>query len=162
MEGLLDDPTVVQRIFDHIDHRTTDLAEGSWREPVANYRSAARFEAEVALLRRVPVAFCASAALPTAGSYVAREALGASLVAVRGTDGRVRAFRNACRHRGTELVGGSGCAKAFVCRYHAWTYGLDGRLITAPRGNREGGIPKEELGLVALRLETWGPLLFVN
>ena len=46
--------------------------------------------------------------------------------------------------------------------YHAWTYGLDGRLITAPRGNREGGIDKDELGLVPLRLETWGPLLFVN
>lgn len=48
------------------------------------------------------------------------------------------------------------------CPYHAWTYGLDGRLLAAPRSGREGGIESDELGLVPLRLETWGPFLFVN
>ena len=57
---------------------------------------------------------------------------------------------------------GSGRRETLQCPYHAWTYGLDGRLITAPRGNKEGGIDKDELGSFRLRLETWGPLLFVN
>ena len=60
------------------------------------------------------------------------------------------------------MCDGSGRRETLQCPYHAWTYGLDGRLITAPRGNKEGGIAKEELGLVPLHLETWGPLLFVN
>ena len=45
-----------------------------------------------------------------------------------GTDGVVRGFRNACRHRGMKLADGEGCTRAFACPYHAWTYGLDGGL----------------------------------
>ena len=129
---LLDDAAVVQRVLDHIDNRTTDLSERTWREPVANYRSGARLAAEMEVLRRFPVAFCPSAALPEAGSYLARDAAGTPLLAVRGEDGEVRVFRNACRHRGTQVACGSGCRKAFVCRYHGWTYGLDGALKHVP------------------------------
>src|SRR5262249_55169538 len=133
MSTLADDQTVIQRILNHIDHETTDVGEANWREPVANYRSPARLEAELErVLRRHPVAFCPSAALPESGSYVARDAAQIPIVAVRGSDGRVRAFRNACRHRGTPVAAGTGCAKAFVCRYHGWTYGLDGALRHVP------------------------------
>jgi phenylpropionate dioxygenase-like ring-hydroxylating dioxygenase large terminal subunit len=111
----MDDRSVAQRILDHIDKRTTDVADGTWSEPIDNYRSAARFAAEMSLvLRRSPTPFCPSAALPEIGSFVAREAAGTPIVAVRGEDGRVRAFRNACRHRGTPVADGTGCAKAFV------------------------------------------------
>ena len=57
---------------------------------------------------------------------------------------------------------GSGKRATLQCPYHAWTYGLDGRLLAAPRSEREGGIESEELGLVPLRLETRGPFVFVN
>jgi phenylpropionate dioxygenase-like ring-hydroxylating dioxygenase large terminal subunit len=53
-------------------------------------------------------------------------------LAVRDDHGVVHVFRNACRHRGMALANGSGCAKAFVCRYHGWTYHLDGRLRHVP------------------------------
>jgi len=43
---LFDDATMIERIFDHIDHETTDLGEATWREPVENYRSEARYAAE--------------------------------------------------------------------------------------------------------------------
>ena len=89
---LADDQTVVQRLLDHIDNRTTDVSEASWREPVHNYRSPERFAAELELVfRREPIAFCPSAALPENGSYVAREAGLTPILAVRGDDGRVRA-----------------------------------------------------------------------
>jgi len=163
MDRLLDDQSVVQRIFDHIDHETTDVSEGCWREPVAHYRSPERLDLERSLvLRRYPTPFCPSAALPEAGSYVAREAAGTPLLAVRGRDGVVRVFRNACRHRGTQLAEGSGCAKAFACRYHGWTYALDGRLQTVPHEQGFHGLEKGQLGLVPLKSVERSGLIFVT
>jgi len=80
---------------------------------------------------------------------------------VRDGEGTLRAFLNVCRHRGSIVCKGSGKRETLQCPYHAWTYALDGRLIAAPRADREGGI-EEGLGLVQLGLETWGPFVFVN
>ncbi len=163
MTRLADDPTVVQRILDHIDNKTTDLGESTWREPVEHYRSAARFAAERDLvLRRYPTAFCPSGALPGAGSYVARDAAGTPIVVVRGSDGQVRAFRNACRHRGTQLVAGAGCEKAFVCRYHGWTYGLDGQLRHVPHEYGFPGLDKGTRGLVPVEAAELHGVVFVT
>jgi phenylpropionate dioxygenase-like ring-hydroxylating dioxygenase large terminal subunit len=160
---LRDDATVIERVFDHIDHETTDLGETTWREPVENYRSEARFAAERdAVLRRLPVGFCPSAALPEAGSYVARAAAGTPIIAIRGNDGKVRALRNACRHRGAELAAGAGCAKAFVCRYHGWTYGTDGRLRHVPHEHGFPGLDKAARGLVTLKTAEVGGVVFVT
>ena len=52
MHSLADDPSVVQRILDHIDNRTTDRGAGCWREPVENYRSESRFERNSRSVRR--------------------------------------------------------------------------------------------------------------
>src|SRR5262249_12859680 len=106
MTTLADDHTVIQRILDHIDNRTTDVCASSWRELVATYLSEERLAAELRVLRRFPVAFCPSASLPESGSYLARNAALTPILAVRGSDGRVRAFRNACRHRGTQVAEG--------------------------------------------------------
>jgi len=80
---------------------------------------------------------------------------------VRAEDG-LRAFLNVCRHRGSLLVEGDGTRASIQCPYHAWTYGLDGSLRSAPRSEREQGFAADDLSLVPLRLESWGPLLFVN
>ena len=163
MARLLDDQSVVQRILDHIDHKTTDSSEECWREPVAHYRSPERLDLERALVfRRYPTPFCPSAALPEAGSYLAREAAGTPLLAVRGRDGAVRAFRNACRHRGTQLAEGSGCAKAFVCRYHGWTYALDGGLLHVPHEDGFPGLEKALHGLVPVQAVERSGLVFVT
>ena len=65
--GLLSDQDVIDRLFQHIDEGTTDLGSEQWREPVSNYTSQARFHQEIALLRRRPIVFCPSAALPDVG-----------------------------------------------------------------------------------------------
>ena len=104
------------------------------------------------------------------------------VLVVRAEDG-LRAFLNVCRHRGSLLVEGDenrprrrlgGAAqegeealparpsRTIQCPYHAWTYGLDGSLRAAPRSEREAAFDAEQLSLVPLRLETWGPFLFVN
>jgi choline monooxygenase len=97
-----------------------------------------------------------------AGSFAATWVGDVPVVLVRDREDTLRGFLNVCRHRGSIVCEGKGRRETLQCPYHAWTYGLDGRLITAPRGNKEGGVPKDELGLVQLSLDTWGPLIFVN
>jgi phenylpropionate dioxygenase-like ring-hydroxylating dioxygenase large terminal subunit len=86
----------------------------------------------------------------------------APVVVTRARDGDLRAFLNVCRHRGFVVADGEGRRETLQCRYHAWTYDLDGRLRAAPRSEREPGFASEELSLAPLRLETWGPFVFVN
>ena len=160
--GLLSDDLLSERIFGHLDHGTTDLSDTTWREPVANYRSADRLDRELeCVLRRHPVLFCPSAALPTPGSYVARDAAGVPIVAVRGRDGVARAFRNACRHRGTAVASGQGCEQSLVCPYHGWVYRLDGALRHVPDEYGFPGLDKDTRGLVAVDTTEHGGMVFV-
>lgn len=162
MNGFLDDHAVIDRVLAHVRAGTTDEGDEVWREPVENYRNEERFRREVEVLRRLPVPFCPSAALREPGDYVARHAAGVPILAARGKDGEVRAFRNACRHRGAEVVNGSGCANAFVCPFHGWTYGLEGDLR---RVQHERGFPdldKSTHGLVPVLTEERSGIVFVN
>ena len=158
---LLNDQQAIDRIFAHIDNGTTDLGDTVWQEPVGNYHSQERFDAEIALLRSKPVPFCPSAGLPETGSYIARKAAGTPLVVVRGRDGRVRAFINACRHRGMQVASGSGCSRAFVCPYHAWTYDLEGQLKAIRGQEAFPGLALEEHGLVEVSAEEKGGIVYV-
>jgi choline monooxygenase len=96
------------------------------------------------------------------GSFLATQAGDVPVVLTRDEDGELRAFLNVCRHRGSLVCEGTGKRATLQCPYHAWTYGLDGRLVAAPRFSREGGNDAEELGLVPVQVDTWGPLVFVN
>lgn len=157
----MSDSDVVDRVLGHIAAGTTDRGADVWREPVENYRSEERLSRELALFKSVPTAFCPSIALPKPGDYIARTAAGTPLIVVRGHDHKVRAFKNACRHRGAELADGKGCAGAFVCPYHGWSYGLDGALLGIPH---EGGFPdidKLENGLVEVSAIEAKGIIFV-
>ena len=158
---LLSDQAVFERVFNHIDNSTTDLGVRVWREPADNYYSQERFDAEIAMLKRLPVAYCPSAALPDKGSYIARSSAGTPLVVVRGLDGVVRAFINACRHRGMQVASGSGCSRAFVCPYHAWTYNLEGNLKHIPGQEGFPGVDPEQHGLVEVSAREKGGIVYV-
>ena len=95
------------------------------------------------------------------GDYFTGLAGDLPVVVVRGEDG-LRAFVNVCRHRRHEVMSGAGNKKALQCPYHAWTYGLDGRLRAAPRAEREEGFDKEDFPLLSVQVDTWGPWVFVN
>ncbi|MEP3655279.1 MAG: aromatic ring-hydroxylating dioxygenase subunit alpha [Litorimonas sp.] len=137
-QGFMSDSEVVDRVLGHIANNTTDRGTEVWQEPVDSYRSAARLEQELAVFRSVPTPFCPSTALQKPGDFIARKSANTPLIVVLGLDGKIRAFKNACRHRGTQLVEGTGCAGAFVCPYHGWSYGLDGALLGVPH---EDGFP---------------------
>lgn len=142
-----DDVEIVRRILCHIDGATTDEGE-PWREPVENYVQPSRFADELRVLRAYPSVYVPSAAIPNPGDHVERATYGVPLFAVRGRDGRARVFRNACRHRGLALVDGPGCAHALVCRYHGWTYRLDGSLAHVPHDDAFPDLDMPGRGLV--------------
>ena len=158
---LLNDQEIIERIFSHIDNNTTDLGDTVWKEPVDHYQSQGRFDAEIALLKRLPVPYYPSVALPNKGSYIARKAAGTPLVVVRGLDGVVRAFINACRHRGMQVANGSGCSRSFVCPYHAWTYNLEGNLKSIPGQEGFPGVNPDEHGLVEVSAKEKGGIVYV-
>ena len=145
--SVADDVEIVRRILAHIDAGTTDEGE-AWREPVENYVNPSRFTAELETLRSFPSVYLPSAAMPNPGDYAERTTFGVPLFAVRGRDGRVRVFRNSCRHRGMALVEGPGCGHALVCRYHGWTYRLDGSLSHVPHAEAFPDLDMPTRGLV--------------
>jgi phenylpropionate dioxygenase-like ring-hydroxylating dioxygenase large terminal subunit len=157
-----DPVALVARVLEHVAAGTTDLGPRVGRVPVAHYVDPARLSAELAVLRRLPVPFCPSASLPEPGAFVARAAAGVPLVVVRGRDGRVRAFRNACRHRGTALAEGRGCAHSFVCPFHGWVYALDGSLSHVPDAYGFDGVDLSGRGLTPVPCLERAGLVFVQ
>ena len=105
-----------------------------------------------------------TSALPRTGSYVTAQAGNQPVLVIRDEDGALRAYRNVCRHRGSRLLSGSGqCKAAIRCRYHGWTYRLDGSLIGVPEGLGFGDkLDKPALGLMPARVEVMCGLVFVN
>src|SRR5437762_8856497 len=101
--------------------------------------------------------------IPNAGDYVAQEVNGESLIVIRDKTGDINGFFNVCRHRGTRLKEDAcGHASAIQCPYHAWTYGLDGRLVGAPHMDDVPGFDKADYSLHRVNLGLWEGFIFVN
>jgi phenylpropionate dioxygenase-like ring-hydroxylating dioxygenase large terminal subunit len=159
--SVADDVEIVRRIFAHIDAGTTDEGD-SWREPVENYLTPSRFIAELETLRGYPSVYLPSAAIPNPGDHAERTTFGIPLFAVRDRDGRARVFRNSCRHRGMALVEGPGCAHALVCRYHGWTYRLDGSLSHVPHVEAFPDLDTSTRGLVEVESREVDSLIVIG
>jgi choline monooxygenase len=96
------------------------------------------------------------------GDYFTCEVTGEPLVVTRGADGALRAFYNVCAHRAGPVALGKGNRRSLQCRYHGWTYGLDGRLLAAPEFEGVANWQREEVCLQPVRVVEWGPFVFVN
>jgi Rieske 2Fe-2S family protein len=122
---------------------------------VDHYTSPARLEAERRVLfRELPIIAGRASEIAAPGAFFTHDAAGVPLLVTRDPGGEVRAFFNVCRHRGTRLVSEErGVAKAFVCRYHAWTYDLCGRLGHVPLPAMFPTLARAESGLVELPCE---------
>jgi phenylpropionate dioxygenase-like ring-hydroxylating dioxygenase large terminal subunit len=130
--------------------------------PPRAFTSPAVFEAEQrAIFARSWVHVADLVDVPAAGSYVTA-AIGRTPILVlrdRKTS-ELRAFLNACRHRGAQLLDGKGtCEKQIKCPYHAWSYGHDGALLGIPY-REEFDCDPATLGLVPVRVGTVGPFIF--
>jgi len=104
--------------------------------------------------------------VPEIGDWIEYRVLDQSYVIVRGNDGELRGFVNACRHRGNKLctggAGSCGSAARFVCPYHWWSYDLDGRLLRVSRPDLVGPIDKEQHGLLRITVDSFAGFVFVN
>ncbi len=96
------------------------------------------------------------------GQYFLATVADDPVIVVRGSDGALRAFYNVCRHRGGPLALEDGCARALQCKYHGWTYLLDGSLRGVPAMDRTELFDRKDYGLVPLRVECWEGLVFVS
>ena len=111
---------------------------------------------------------CAAERLPNPGDLMPLDLIGRPIVIARQRDGGIKAFHNVCRHRGVILVEAPQSSRpTMICPYHAWSYGLDGRLLKTPHFSGDGNhdhsmIERECLDLKAIRCETWNGLVFVN
>ncbi|MGI9604774.1 MAG: aromatic ring-hydroxylating oxygenase subunit alpha [Acidimicrobiales bacterium] len=100
--------------------------------------------------------------IPNAGDYVRLDIIGEPLIILRDDAGDVRALSASCRHRGSELLVGSGNCKKITCPYHAWTYALDGALLATPSMKDAEGFDKSDYPLPTVRAETWAGFVFIN
>lgn len=106
---------------------------------------------------------CHLADLPEAGDWMALDLPGLPMIVVRGDDGQVRGFANICRHRGSKVVDGAqGNARRLLCPYHAWAYGLDGRLLAVPDRGDYPALDIATHGLTPLEVEVWRGFVFVR
>ena len=98
----------------------------------------------------------------TPGSYFACDIAGEPVLVTRAKDGQLRAMSNVCRHRGAVIAEAKGAAQSLRCPYHAWTYGLDGKLIGQPEFEGVEDWDRASVCLPQFRVETFGPFVFVN
>lgn len=98
------------------------------------------------------------------GDYFVFEVARESIIVSRASDGELYAFYNVCRHRANQLKPeGCGHAESFVCAFHKWEWNLDGSLKDVPEAQDfPQGTPADQLGLVPVRVETWGGFAWVS
>jgi phenylpropionate dioxygenase-like ring-hydroxylating dioxygenase large terminal subunit len=101
-------------------------------------------------------------ALAAPGDYVSFQIGEVPLFVVRGRDGGLRAFSNVCLHRMSTLLSGQGNCKTIVCPYHAWTYGLDGKLRNAPYMDNAAAFDKGDYRLPEFPCEAWEGWIYVT
>jgi glycine betaine catabolism A len=107
---------------------------------------------------------CRLEEIPKPGDFVEYEILDESVIVVRLDAENVRAYHNACRHRGVKLVEGNGNRRTFVCPFHGWCWGIDGRntFVLRPEEFAEENLRQEDLQLVSVRCELWGGCAWIN
>ncbi|VBA39480.1 Anthranilate 1,2-dioxygenase large subunit [Mycobacterium innocens] len=107
---------------------------------------------------------CRLEEIPKPGDYVEYQILDESIIVVRAAGDDVRAYHNACRHRGVKLVEGNGSRRTFVCPFHGWCWGIDGcnTYVARPEVFDEHNLCPEDLALVSVRCELWGGCAWIN
>jgi choline monooxygenase len=96
------------------------------------------------------------------GQYAAADIAGIKVFAIRGRDGKIRAFKNVCRHRGAQLLAeGTGRCATIRCPYHQWVFDDQGNLVTAPWFGEDPDFDPAQWPLEAIDTAEWRGLLFV-
>ena len=140
----------------------TDLAAGPCEIDPAIYTDPRRHETEQRAFRELPILACLSGDLPGPGSKLLFDSLGPELLLVRNQAGVVRAFLNVCPHRAARVVTECDTRARMTCRFHGWTFDLDGRLAGLPGAAGFDGVDRARRGLAEVAVAEWHGLVFVR
>ena len=137
---------------------------GPTRVPAARYTDPAFAELEAReLWPRVWQIACTIDHVAAPGDVFELRSGRLSVLVVRGDDGELRGFQNACRHRGNSLCEGMASGLTELrCPFHRWTWDLAGQLREVPSRRGFGALRNDDLELVPVAVDEWGPLVFVN
>ena len=145
-----------------VDQLSADLESG-WTLPSSWYHDEQIFELERHRIFERSWQYVARVGeLMNPGDYLTATVGDIPVVVVRNERGDLAGFVNVCCHRLAEVVQGSGHRRVLQCHYHAWTYDLDGKLVSAPRSEREPCFELADFCLQPVRVEVFGPFVFVN
>ncbi len=154
---------LIARIRELQRRRSTDLAAATYRVPAEDYTGAAEHAGELdRLFLSGPLLAGLAGDAPAPGDWFSFEGCGRSVVVWRHPDGRLRAFVNACRHRGMRVATGCGHARLLVCPYHSWSYAPDGTLNAIPGDEGFADVDRSELGLMPVPVHEEAGLVFVG
>ena len=147
---------------DQADQLSADLESG-WTLPSSWYHDAEIYELERRRIFERSWQYIGRVEdLKNTGDYLTVTVGDVPVVALRNDHGDLAGFVNVCCHRLAEVVQGSGHRGVLQCHYHAWTYNLDGQLVSAPRSEREACFDVAEFCLQPVRVESFGPFVFAN
>jgi phenylpropionate dioxygenase-like ring-hydroxylating dioxygenase large terminal subunit len=143
---------VAEILLSYAETKTTFQTPHVKTVPASSFADPRRWQLEMeAIFHRLPLMLALTAEMRAPGSYKAMDAMGKPVLLTRDKDGQVHAFLNVCAHRGAPLAEeGCGTKARLTCPYHAWTYGLDGRLIAVGGAETFGPVDKSTRGLTAL------------
>ena len=100
--------------------------------------------------------------IPEWGDYITYTIAGEPVFVIRDKAGEIKTYSNVCRHRMMQLLEGSGQTSRVICPYHAWTYGLDGKLIGAGHMQHSKGFKKSDICLPEIRTEIWNGWIYIT
>jgi phenylpropionate dioxygenase-like ring-hydroxylating dioxygenase large terminal subunit len=144
---------------------TASLNEDAFSLPSWIYHDPEFFELEKqTIFRQAWQLVCHISDIPNPGDYHSFDFMGESVIVLRGEDGQIRSFHNACRHRASRLLDDpkGHCGRRITCPYHAWTYGLDGRLVAIPQRDAFKGLDFGRHGLVPIEQEVFLGFIFIR
>ncbi|MEN3975744.1 aromatic ring-hydroxylating dioxygenase subunit alpha [Emcibacter sp. SYSU 3D8] len=133
--------------------------------PFERYTSPDYFQQELKLLwPKIWQWACREEHIPEAGDYIVYDFGPYSVIVQRTETGAIKAFRNACTHRGTKLKPSfsEGSGSRIRCPYHGWTWDLEGTLTSFPCEWDFPHVDPADYALDAVRVDTWGGFVFIN
>jgi len=154
----------IKKLLERIDSGTNVDAGKFYENPTDNYinKELANREWETFFCNS-PQLVGLSGDLPESNSFLTMKEFGTPILAIRDEDGEFHAYVNSCRHRGVIVEDNErGTARRFTCRFHGWTYDVNGTLVGLPKSDHFGQPETETLGLIELPSEERHGLLWVH
>jgi phenylpropionate dioxygenase-like ring-hydroxylating dioxygenase large terminal subunit len=146
-----------------VDYPSVD---GTRTLPGRYYHSEEIYQEEVAkIFYKFWIYACRTEEIPSIGDYKLIQVEDESIILTRDKEDKIRALFNVCSHRGTQMCdekSGNFKGKSIQCPYHAWTYGLDGKLLGAPHMQEDHGFKKDECDLPQAKVHVWEGFVFIS